>query len=360
MSNLSKLPVSNSARQGWPWTEETDEKIYDPSLPWPKISIVTPSYNQGNFIEETIRSVLLQNYPNLEYLIIDAGSTDNTREIIKQYKSWITYWVSEPDRGQSNAINKGVKKCTGIIFNWLNSDDWLVKNALFDIATSFLRNPNADVISGFENHVSIGGQVSEFNGTFVESTNEQSIEFSYISQPSTFFRLACFKQLGLVSEDLHYCMDIELWVRFLLQFGRDRFRKIKKPIANFRFHENSKTVNNLDGNSLAQNFLFEKSSIIIDLQKRVNVPQTIREFWINNVFKTPKVYNLNRDWHFNDNVISEKAIRVYFIKRYINLQFQNGNLDQASWGLNQLSANKSFDWFMIKGLLKLVLKKIFN
>ncbi|MEI7737070.1 MAG: glycosyltransferase family 2 protein, partial [Ferruginibacter sp.] len=104
---------------------------------YPKISIVTPSFNQGHFIEETITSVLDQQYPNLEYIIIDGGSTDNTVEIIKKYATHLKYWVSEKDAGQANAINKGLQHCTGEIFNWLNSDDYLESGALQKIADTF-------------------------------------------------------------------------------------------------------------------------------------------------------------------------------------------------------------------------------
>src|ERR1700733_14532761 len=104
------------------------EKIY------PKISIVTPSYNKGQYIEQTIQSVLDQNYPNLEYIIIDGGSTDNTIEIIEKYAPYLKYWVSEKDKGQANAINKGLQYCTGEIFNWLNSDDYLEPDSLEKIA----------------------------------------------------------------------------------------------------------------------------------------------------------------------------------------------------------------------------------
>src|SRR5690606_31772171 len=123
---------------------------------WPKISIVTPSYNQGQFIEETILSILNQNYPNLEYIIIDGGSTDNTVEIIKKYEDRITYWVSEKDNGQADAINKGLEQCTGEIFNWINSDDYLAKKSLYSIAIASIYNDNAKIIAGgcthFTNH----------------------------------------------------------------------------------------------------------------------------------------------------------------------------------------------------------------
>lgn len=100
--------------------------------PWPKISIVTPSFNQGQYIEETIRSILLQGYPNLEYIVIDGGSTDGAVDVIRKYEKWLTYWVSEPDKGQADAINKGLERCTGEIFNWINSDDILLPNVAFN------------------------------------------------------------------------------------------------------------------------------------------------------------------------------------------------------------------------------------
>src|SRR5688572_2633651 len=114
---------------------------------YPKISIITPSYNQGEYIEKTILSVLEQNYPNLEYIIIDGGSTDNSTEIIRKYADRITYWISEPDKGQSDAINKGLKLATGDIVNWLNSDDYYEPGALFKVAEAF-NNPEVNVFAG--------------------------------------------------------------------------------------------------------------------------------------------------------------------------------------------------------------------
>src|SRR5690606_18735561 len=104
--------------------------------PWPRISIVTPSYNQGDFIEETIRSVLLQGYPNLEYIVIDGGSSDDTPAIIRKYQPWIAYWTSQPDNGQADAINKGLARSTGYIFQFINSDDIVERNCLATVARS--------------------------------------------------------------------------------------------------------------------------------------------------------------------------------------------------------------------------------
>src|SRR5437870_1420981 len=136
---LNELPSPPPDKTGWPWTAETPP--LPPARPdgsaWPRISIVTPSYNQGQFIEETIRSVLLQGYPDLEYTIIDGGSTDQSIEIIKKHEPWLTYWVSEQDRGQAHAINKGLSRSTGEIFQWINSDDVLLSGALFELAAAY-------------------------------------------------------------------------------------------------------------------------------------------------------------------------------------------------------------------------------
>src|SRR5262245_16909311 len=136
---LAELPPPPVGKIGWPWTIETLKlpSVSSDGLPWPSISIVTPSYNQGQFIEETIRSVLLQGYPNLEYIIIDGGSKDQTVDIIHKYEPWLTYWVSRKDRGQAHAINDGLRRASGTIFNWINSDDVLAPNALATIALLF-------------------------------------------------------------------------------------------------------------------------------------------------------------------------------------------------------------------------------
>src|SRR5262245_29806610 len=125
--NLSDLPSPPPNRQGWPWTQEGAPRLDGtPGECWPRISIVTPSYNQGRFLEETIRSVLLQGYPDLEYIVIDGGSADDSVEIIRKYERWLSFWVSERDRGQVDAINKGLRRCSGVLRNWLNSDDFLL------------------------------------------------------------------------------------------------------------------------------------------------------------------------------------------------------------------------------------------
>ena len=133
------LPPAPAHCTGWPWTTHTTATPAT-ELSWPRISIVTPSYNQGHYLEETIRSVLLQGYPNLEYIVIDGGSQDNSLEIIQKYQPWIAYWHSQPDRGQADALNQGFARATGEICAYLNSDDLFLPNTLFSVAIAFAQH----------------------------------------------------------------------------------------------------------------------------------------------------------------------------------------------------------------------------
>jgi cellulose synthase/poly-beta-1,6-N-acetylglucosamine synthase-like glycosyltransferase len=137
--SLAMLPPPPPGKTGWPWTEESTRLPDDPgtAASWPRVTIVTPSFNQGQFIEETIRSILLQGYPDLEYFVLDGGSTDGTVAILERYAEWIDFWVSEPDGGQSAAINRGLRMGSGASATWINSDDMLCRNALSTHATRY-------------------------------------------------------------------------------------------------------------------------------------------------------------------------------------------------------------------------------
>jgi glycosyltransferase involved in cell wall biosynthesis len=207
---------------------------------FPKISIVTPSYNQGHFIEETIVSVLEQNYPNLEYIIIDGGSKDNSVEIIKKYEKHLAYWVSEKDKGQSDAINKGLKRSTGEIFNWLNSDDYYAANALKTVAELFA-DAKTEVVCGKSR---IFGKDYEYTGEPSQGFDiaANTFESPRINQPATFFKMNIVREFGPLGVGLHYCMDLEWWMKYLFTHGKSAIRFTDEQLVNFREHENSKTI----------------------------------------------------------------------------------------------------------------------
>ena len=207
----------------------------------PRISIVTPSYNQGQFIEQTILSVLNQNYPNLEYIVIDGGSTDDTVSILKKYSDKLTYWVSEKDSGQSHAINKGIKYCTGDVFNWLNSDDFLQPGALHHIGLEYSKQPYTALccrVSVLDNrdfhHVR--------KPSYLGSNPEDSVARFNINQEGTWWALDAVKLAGGVNESLHYCMDLNLWFQLLLSHPFETFRTSDVIVSNFRRHEAAKST----------------------------------------------------------------------------------------------------------------------
>ena len=223
-SLLAILPAPSTNKKGWPWTEESDATVYDQNRPYPKISIITPSFNQGAFIEETIRSILLQNYPNLEYIIIDGGSTDNTVDVIKKYEPWLTYWVSEKDRGQSHAINKGLEKCTGEICNWINSDDCLTANSLHHIQKSF---SNAEVLCFCGNALVDFGSSKKTPVLFRTSLLDKDINTHLagcsFAQPASFFRMKAFRCITPLEETLHMNMDMYMWYRFVCLYRTSKY-----------------------------------------------------------------------------------------------------------------------------------------
>ncbi|WP_049818946.1 glycosyltransferase family 2 protein [Geotalea uraniireducens] len=185
----------------------------------PKISIVTPSFNQGRYLEKTILSVLEQGYPNLEYIIIDGKSSDNSVEIIKKYEKYLKYWVSEEDRGQSHAINKGFAHATGDLLGWLNSDDYYAAGALKTVAETALATPAAGAIVG------AGAMVDETGNVFLsvartaitlESLYNWFDEFFW--QPSCFFPKETWKHCGPLDENVHYAMDLDFWIKIAKKF----------------------------------------------------------------------------------------------------------------------------------------------
>ncbi|MCU0446147.1 MAG: glycosyltransferase [Microscillaceae bacterium] len=213
-------------------------------MEYPKITIITPSFNQGIYIEECILSVLGQNYPNLEYFIIDGASTDHTVEIIQKYASKIDYWVSKPDAGQSDAINKGLRRASGEIINWLNADDIYEPDALWKIARAF-QDSTVQVVSGRCKILPIKpNQVSHYSdGTDIYPHNlAKTIGWARTDQPATFYRAEAVRKMNELDIELHYLMDRDWWVKYLLHFGLNHIVKIPDVLVNFRLHPASKTI----------------------------------------------------------------------------------------------------------------------
>lgn len=245
-TNLSRLPVHPEQKSGW--TEQQQEDVL-PDISnisiYPKISIITPSYNQGNFIEETICSVIHQGYPNLEYIIIDGGSTDNTVEIIKRYQQWITYWVSEPDNGQTHAINKGLAKATGEIIAYLNSDDYYLPGILFKVAEYFRQYPDTDLLHGICRYVNEQGEkIAEQLGDI--RTLEEILDLwgvwwrkRQFVQPEVFWTRRITEKVGFFKEELNYVMDYDYWCRIIQVNGI--VGKIDAELTCFRFTSTQKS-----------------------------------------------------------------------------------------------------------------------
>jgi glycosyltransferase involved in cell wall biosynthesis len=240
----------------WPWNHQV--KQFPPTMPsgkpWPKISIVTPSYNQGQYIEETIRSVLLQGYPNLEYIVFDGGSTDNTLMILNRYQSEINVCISEPDSGQSHALNKGFSLATGEILAWLNSDDLYCPNTMRDVALAF-DSQSTDIVVG-------GCQIIKNYSRFPSTTShhcilpmnqvillpfEKILDFQgswlkgdFFFQPEVFWTKQIWDTVGgRVDQNLHFALDYEFWLR--LARANARVLHIPEDLAMFRMHDTQKT-----------------------------------------------------------------------------------------------------------------------
>ncbi len=238
----------------------------------PLVSIITPSYNQGEFLDATMRSVFEQDYAHIEYLVIDGGSTDGSEAVIRGYGSQLAYWVSEPDNGQAHAINKGLQRATGSIIGWLNSDDVMLPSTVSRVIETFQAEPDVDVVYGRLNRIDDAGNpvptpiLPKDQVTF---DNHHAIGECIVNQPGSFWRRRVMEQAGLLNEDLNYALDYEYWVRLLLAGAR--FKRLPEPVADFRLSADSKTVGQTT--SMAREHLAVIDAFIADpdLAKKLDV-----------------------------------------------------------------------------------------
>jgi len=203
------------------------------------ISIVTPSFNQDRYIEETIRSVLSQDYPSIEYMIVDGASSDETVDIIKKYEDKLAYWVSENDKGQTDAINKGFRHAKGDILAWINSDDTYQPGAVAAVVKYLQEHPEVGMVYGDCSYINESGNViGKFNAA---QTNYRLLRQGYtrIPQQTMFFRAELWKQVGPLDPSFYFAMDYDLWTRIA---ARTQIRYVPQTWANFRLHTSGKTI----------------------------------------------------------------------------------------------------------------------
>ncbi|MBN1964489.1 MAG: glycosyltransferase [Anaerolineae bacterium] len=233
----------------------------------PLVTVVTPSYNQGSFIRDTIESVRAQDYPNIEHIVIDGGSTDDTLDILRSYGDQLA-WISEPDNGQSEAINKGFHQAQGEILTWLNSDDTFLPGAVSESITFLQANPAIDLVYGDAQIIDEAGNV-----VFAHMKSKPFAvptiltRFSAFTQPAGFFRKSALDRAGYLNETLHYVMDFDLWIRIGLN-GQGAY--LPGVRAQMRFHATSKSV------TAETRFWAEKRHALDTLFARQDLPAEVR------------------------------------------------------------------------------------
>lgn len=204
----------------------------------PRISIVTPSYNQAAFIERAMRSVLDQGYPNLEYLVVDGGSTDGTVDIIRKYEDRLAWWVSEKDRGQTHALNKGFQRATGDVVAWLNSDDMYLPGAFRAVGEPFARDPSLDVVFGDSVHIDKDDRVLNAYKNVPYWWPSMILLGVVLPQPTAFWKRSLFERHGWLDESKRFAMDYEFFCRIGAHI---KARHVRREVVAFRLHADQKT-----------------------------------------------------------------------------------------------------------------------
>lgn len=302
----------------------------------PLISIVIPSFNQGKHIEQTIVSIIEQTYKNVEIIIIDAASTDETVAVIKQYEQHIAYWVSEPDKGQAHAINKGLEKCTGEIFNWINSDDFLEPHALQTIVNCFESNKKTQVVCGFTRcFFDQDNTTSHEYRMGIKRSVAETIAKLEMNQPGSFYKTSILKEFGGVNDSLRYVFDDELWFRYLCKYGTQNVVISDRRFAQFRLHGSSKSVG--EGFTL---FGKEINALYIDILNNIDAP-----IWLLDCMKEKEPsakYISAGKWEISK-LERERFIAAFAVK-YINSLYIKGDKKNAKMAMQLAITNGFFTW----------------
>lgn len=321
-------------------------------MTYPKISIVTPSFNQGKYIEQTILSVLNQNYPNLEYIIIDGGSTDETVEVIKKYEQHLAYWISEPDKGQTDAINKGFAKCKGEIFNWINSDDYYEPGVFFKLAQIFSNDPSLNVVCGKEWAFKDDDPSKRIlhPGSVVAKNVFETIRIGIIDQPCTFFRRGNIMHAFPLDISLRYVMDRQLWWGYLLKYGQDNILVTDEIFTHFRLHFQSKTVG--EGELFEAEFdrlkltLFRQlnAAVILENQLQENLV-VLNKSWEISIRPSAHITAAFAAWYAERNYVKDELRAVSKLIQLVK-KWKGNNMSKREWKLWVMSS------IIPKGLVK--------
>jgi glycosyltransferase involved in cell wall biosynthesis len=269
----------------------------------PRISVVTPSYNQAAFLRKTLDSVLEQNYPNLEYIVIDGGSTDGSADILREYSSHLAYWASEPDQGQSHALNKGFSHSTGEIMTWLNSDDVLLPGALRAVGEIFARYPQIQWLTGqpanldVDDHLRVTPLKTGRFRALIQRGWYHGRGLGFIRQEGTFWRRALWEKVGAsINEARHYAMDDDLWRRFA---QHAELATVDMPLAAFRAQPKQKTAQ-LDR-------YYAEAGVKVPHAVRIVMLPMRSVFTLLSWRFAPRVVRHRNEWHFISGFASRKS-----------------------------------------------------
>lgn len=224
----------------------------------PRITVITPSFQQARYLEECILSVADQGYPDVEHIVVDGGSTDGSRDVLLKHADKLKWWCCEKDNGQSDAINKGLKHATGQVFTWVNSDDSLTPDALRKVGEAFAADPSLRVFGGRVIHSDKHGH-RVFDRLNDADDAARLFSDPVINQPATYYRMDVVRAIGGVDAALRYVMDVELWWQHVLRNGTQHMRFEPVELAVFRLHDASKTITS------HERFLDEMATLLHDL-----------------------------------------------------------------------------------------------